>query len=47
MRKYYQKRLGYEDGNYVCNVGISAMDDLGPTASLLVRLPEQMTFAKG
>ncbi|OWK54011.1 TPA-induced transmembrane protein [Lonchura striata] len=47
MRKYHKKRFGYEDGNDVCNVGMSAMDDLGPMVSLSVRLPEQMAFANG
>lgn len=47
MRKNCKKRSGYEDGNDVCNVGTSAMNDLGPVVSLPVRLPEQMTFANG
>lgn len=47
MRKYHKKRFGYEDGNHVCNVGTSAMDDLGLLVSLPVRLPEQMAFTNG
>lgn len=47
MRKYHKKRFGQEDGNDICNVGTSAMDDLGPMVSLPVRLPEQMAFANG